>query len=354
MLVSEIINQSLIDIAKEHEDSVFFAQGINDPNGVFGTLFGLGDFIDPKRLIEMPVAENGGIGSAVGLAIYGKRPVLSFHRVEFVLVALEQILNNAAKANFISGGGYTAPLLIRLVVGRGWGQGPSHSQSFESLFAGVPGLKVVCPSLPASTYDLLRNSFDDDAPTICIEHRWCHYAESEAANLTTRRDQKLGPKLVSEGRELTLISFGFSLIECKLVVEKFACYGVSVELIDLQMLRPLKMELVFASVKKTGRMLFVDQGFKTLGVGSEVVSRVVEHCWSALSAPPRRLGLPDSPSPSSVALADGYYTSVIDIASAIAEMLGLDKPAAGEIIARVQESVTGKSDVPNDLFKGPF
>ena len=145
MFVGKIINQALLDIAAEQKNSVFFAQGISDPNGVFGTLNGLGQVVESARLIEMPVAETGGIGTAIGLAIYGKRPVVSFHRVEFLFVALEQVFNNAAKAHFISGGSYSAPILIRVVVGRGWGQGPSHSQSIESVFSAIPGLKVVCP-----------------------------------------------------------------------------------------------------------------------------------------------------------------------------------------------------------------
>ena len=126
---------------------IFFGEGILDPSAIYGTTKDLNKFIDSKRIIEMPLSENSLTGVAIGAAMMGKRPILSFHRVEFALLAIEQIFNNAAKANFLSGGSYSTPLLVRAIIGRGWGQGPSHSQGFESVFASVPGLKVVCPSV---------------------------------------------------------------------------------------------------------------------------------------------------------------------------------------------------------------
>lgn len=354
MFVGKIINQALLDIAAEQKNSVFFAQGISDPNGVFGTLNGLGQVVEAARLIEMPVAETGGIGTAIGLAIYGKRPVVSFHRVEFLFVALEQVFNNAAKAHFISGGSYSAPILIRLVVGRGWGQGPSHSQSIESVFSAIPGLKVVCPSLPSNAYDVIRNSFDDDAPVICIEHRWTHYAESQLPNLCERNDKFLGSKLVHAGGDATLVTYGFSVIECNLVVLEFAKHGISIDLIDLQVLRPLDLGPIYKSVAKTGKLIFVDQGHKTLGIGSEVVSRVTEHCFDNLKSKPIRLGLPDLPSPSSVALASDFYVSLPDISETIADVLSINENIKNSVLQALASSPDRQADVPNDKFKGPF
>ena len=349
----ELINQALLDIAERDPLSVFIAQGVRDPNGVFGTLFGLSDKIDEKRLVEMPVAEANGIGIAIGAAINGLRPIVSFHRVEFVLPALEQIFNNAAKANFISGGQYNAQILIRAVIGRGWGQGPCHSQGFENLFSMVPGLKVVCPSLPSTVYNLVKGSYEDPNPVISLEHRWVHFLEADQKpDIFSSKDIK--PFTVVKGQDLTLVSYGYMTVEALNVINEFRDAGIFIELIDLQMLRPLELDLIFESVKKTGRLLVVDQGGKFLGLGSEIVAQVVEFCLQDLKSPPIRLGLPSLPSPSSPALAAEYYITSIQIGEAIESLFGSSEEfrTANEKIRR--KRLQFPLDVPNQNFQGPF
>ena len=143
---------------------------------MWGTLKGIGNKFGEDRVIEMPIAENGAVGIAIGAAIAGQRPIISFHRVEFALLAFEQIVNNAAKTYYISNGQHKVPLVIRMVIGRGWGQGPEHSQSLEPLFAYFPGLKVVMPAFAADAKGMLIAAIEDDNPVIFIEHRFLHYS----------------------------------------------------------------------------------------------------------------------------------------------------------------------------------
>ena len=144
----DAIREGLAEAGKKDKNVLLFAEGIDDPSSVFGTTKDLKQVYGEDRIIEMPVSENGLCGVAIGAALMGKRPVISFHRVEFALLALEQIMNNAAKAHYISNGKHRVPLVIRAIIGRGWGQGPEHSQSLEILFASIPGLKVIMPTFP--------------------------------------------------------------------------------------------------------------------------------------------------------------------------------------------------------------
>lgn len=353
MNVSEIINAALLNIAQSSELSIFLAQGIQDPNGVFGTLNNLKDVISDDRLIEMPVAEACGIGSAVGAAINGLRPIVSFHRVEFVLPALEQILNNAAKANFISGGAYSAPLLIRAVIGRGWGQGPCHSQSFENIFAATPGLKVIFPSLPRTAYKMIQSAYYDDAPTMCLEHRWVHFAEGEYDDKIDK-NYEIQPISVAEGDALTIVTYSYMTFEALMVVDYFRKNGIKVDLIDLQSIRPLKLERVFDSVKKTGRVLIVDQGHMHFGVSGEIYSQIIEQCFNDLEIAPIRIGLPDLPSPSSLELIKDYYVTAIDIAEAAVKLLPKNIILGDALESIIAARNANQLDVPNEKFRGPF
>jgi pyruvate dehydrogenase E1 component beta subunit len=354
MNIGEIINQALKDIGTEDKNSIFMAQGIMDPTAVFGTLSDLNDVVPKARLLEMPVSESAAIGIAIGASMAGKRTIVSLHRVEFLLLALEQLFNNAAKANFLSGGIYSAPILIRAVIGRGWGQGPSHSQGFEGVFASIPGLKVVCPSVTHTAYDMIRSSYQDEAPVVCLEHRWVHYAKGDLIK-SKSTNKKITPISLSKGSHLTIVTYGYMSLECLLVVNQFKNIGINLELIDLQIIRPLDLELVLESVRHTGRLLVVDQGHKFLGIGAEIVAQTVENCMDVLECPPVRLGLPSIPSPSSISLAKDYYCTAINIVEAITEMLPMEESAKSDIVGSVKKirNVTSP-DVPNEYFKGPF
>ena len=350
----QAINNAFAFLGRTNKDVMLFAEGVDDPSAIFGTTKNLSDIYGKNRLIEMPIAENGLCGIAIGSAMSGKRPIISFHRVEFALLAMEQIINNAAKMHYISNGKHKCPLVLRLVVGRGWGQGPEHSQSLETLFSYIPGLKVLMPTFPNDYKDAIISSTLDDNPTIIIEHRWTHYIKGIVKNpeIGNKIDD---PSCLINGDDLTLISSSYSTIEALKAVEILKQVSVNVELFDLRALRPLKLDKIFKSVEKTGKIMTVDTGFKTLGIGSEIVSSVAEKCFESMRTPPKRLGLPDHPTPSSRGYIPNYYPDAHMIIKNISAQLNLSESIqskAYEILSKAKSTMS--IDIPDPSFQGPF
>ena len=352
--LGDAIREGLTEVAMRDSSVLLMAEGIADPSSVYGTTAGIGKCIDPKRVIEMPVSENGLCGVAVGAALMGKRPVISFHRVEFALLAMEQIVNNAAKAHYISNGRHKVPLVIRMIVGRGWGQGPEHSQSMEAVFSHFPGLKVIMPTYPRDGKGLMIAAVEDDNPVLMIEHRWCHYAMGHVPEgyYTEAID---GPRAVRQGKDVTIVATSYMTLEAVRAAEALEKLGYSATVFDLRVLRPLMLDKIFESVQQTGRLLTVDTGFKKYGVGAEVVAEVVAYCFSAFKTAPVRLGLPDHPTPSSRGFVPGYYTDSMSILRSIGTMLGIAATTVENAVAELIAQRKGLPiDVPDPFFKGPF
>ena len=234
---SEAIREGLIEAGKRNKNVIFMAEGVSDPTSVFGTTKGLNKIFDKKRIIEMPLSENALTGAAIGASFFGKKPVISLHRVEFALLALEQIINNAAKASYISMGQHSASIVIRLIVGRGWGQGPAHSQSFENLFAMVPGLKVLSPTFPGDAKGMIISAIEDKNPVIFIEHRWCHYIKGVVPS-GYYKSQIQKPKKITSGNDLTIVANSITLVESLLVCKILKKYNINVDLFDLRVCKP--------------------------------------------------------------------------------------------------------------------
>ncbi len=343
------------DQAMAADPSVFImGEGAADPKGIFGTTSGLAEKYGKDRVIEMPLSENGFTGLAIGAAMMGQRPIVIHQRVEFALLALEQMAGTAAKAHYVSNGGHRVPLVVRLIVGRGWGQGPQHSQSLEALFAQIPGLKVVLPTTAADAKGMLLAAIEDDNPVVFLEHRWVHYAVEHVPidGVPAPLD---GPKRIAEGDDVTILASSYMTLEAIRAAEALSKEGVSVDLFDLRVARPLNLSAVIASVKRTGRLLTVDTGWRTFGLGAEISAQVVEACFEHLKAAPRRIGLPGHPTPSSRALAKAYYPTSGDIAAVAGDLAGLG-PAQTASLRQTLDAE--RSDVPFDIphpsFKGPF
>jgi pyruvate/2-oxoglutarate/acetoin dehydrogenase E1 component len=350
----DAIREGLTEVALKNSSVIFLAEGVADPTAVFGTIKDLPRHIAPERIVEMPISENGLCGVAIGAAMVGKRPVISFHRVEFALLAMEQIVNNAAKTHYVSRGRHRVPLVLRLVVGRGWGQGPEHSQSLETMFALVPGLKVVMPCYPKDAKGMIISAVEDDNPVIVIEHRWVHYVQGQvpAGYYTEALD---GPRRVHEGRDLTIVSTSYMTLEAVRAAEQLEKIGVSVDVFDLRVVRPLILERVIASVAKTGRLMTIDTGFRKFGIGAEIVSEVVANCFDKLKAPPVRIGLPDHPTPSSRGLVLGFYPDAPRIVREAGAELGIATKEIERVIAELDAKRKGVAvDAPDPFFKGPF
>lgn len=352
--VAEAIREAT-DIAMERDSRIFvMGEGVADPKAIFGTTTGLKERYGAERVFETPIAENGFTGVAIGAALMGRRPLIIHQRVDFSLLSVEQIFNNAAKTCYVTEGRHRVPLVIRMIVGRGWGQGPAHSQSLEGLFAMVPGLKVVMPTTACEAKGQLIAALEDDNPVIMIEHRWVHYATGVVPEgyYTTPLD---GPRRVREGEDVTIVATSYMLLEALRAAETLERAGIRAEVIDMAVLRPFEPELIIQSVRKTGRLLCVDTGFRRFGVGAEIVAAVAETALDSLVKPPVRLGLPEHPTPSSRALLKDFYPTALSIIDAVAALTDADaERLAGPCEAFAAELAKLPMDVPHPTFCGPF
>jgi len=217
---AESIRDSIFISLKKDKKVFLMGEGVNDPSSMWGTIKGVEEKFGKNRVLEMPVSENGLIGSAIGAAYMGSKPIINLQRVEFALLALEQIFNNAAKSHYVSNGSHSVPIVIRLVIGRGWGQGPEHSQSLEAVFSHFPGLKVIMPCFPYEAKGLLTAAIEDKNPVIFIEHRWLHFAQGEVPNGYFKLPLESLNK-ISTGEHLTLVTTSISTLEALRAVNFF-------------------------------------------------------------------------------------------------------------------------------------
>ena len=321
--------------------------GVTDPKGIFGTTLGLEKKFGSKRVLDMPVAENGMTGIAIGSALVGMRPILTHQRVDFMLLSLDQIINNAAKWHYMFGGKMSVPLVIRLLVGRGWGQGPQHSQSLQALFAHIPGLKVVMPTTPYDAKGLLAAAIEDNNPVIFIEHRWLHNIIGDVPQEIYRVPLGKAQKLRT-GKDLSIVSLSYMTIEALHVLDVLEKQRVSCDLIDLRSVKPIDWKSIVKSVRKTGRLLVLDTSAGFCSVASEIIAYISMNCFSDLKQAPKKLTLPDCPTPTSTGLTKAFYAQARDIANLIGKMLGKNLGVDFEKQRKFPH------DVPGDWFKGPF
>lgn len=350
----DAVREALHGAVSSDDSVIIMGEGVDDPSSMWQTAAGISETFGKNRVVEMPVAELGLTGIAVGAAMSGLRPVMNLQRVEFALLAVEQIVNNAAKAYYGSNGQHQAPLVIRMVIGRGWGQGPQHAQSLESMFGHFPGLKVIMPAMPADAKGMIAAAVKDNNPVVCIEHRWLHYATGDVPETHYVTDLD-GPKVIHAGDDITVVATSLMSLEALRAAKALKKLGIGVEVIDLRVIRPLNEAPILQSVEKTGRLLTVDTGWMTYGVGSEIVARVTRQAFASLKSAPMQLAIADHPVPSSRGLVPGYYPDSQQIVRGIAQALGRSD---NEIAPALSEIETERGDlavdVPDPAFKGPF
>ncbi|HOD12720.1 MAG TPA: transketolase C-terminal domain-containing protein [Candidatus Omnitrophota bacterium] len=342
------VNEALHVAMQKDKNVICYGLGTDDPKGVFGTTLGLRENFGPERVFDMPTSENSMTGIAIGAALNGIRPVMTHQRLDFFLLAMDQLVNNAAKWHYMFGGKHSVPITIRLILGRGWGQGPTHSQNLQAWFAHIPGLKVVAPATASDAKGLLLSSIFDPNPVIFLEQRWLHNVEGHvpAGDFRVALGQA---KVLRHGDAATIVASSYMTIEALQAVKVLSKNGVECDVVDLRTLCPLDWKTIFSSVKKTGRLLVLDTGNETCSVASEIVARVSMELFSSLKGAPRRIALADVPTPTSPTLTKVFYKGAEDIVKAIGQMLRKDIPF---------EDLNNKSacphDVPGDWFKGPF
>ena len=305
-----------------HDDRVFIiGEGVDDPGGIFGTTAGLWEIFGKDRVMDIAIAENGLTGVAIGAALAKMRPIFVHMRMDFLPICMDQIINHAAKWHYMTGGKVNVPLVIRSIIGRGWGSAAQHSQALHSLFLHIPGLKVVMPATPYDAKGLLIAALEDGNPVMFIEHRWIYdykgYVPEEMYEVP------LGKGIIRrQGKDVTVVAISQMLYEAVKAGKALAAEGIEIEIIDPRTLNPLDEELIFDSVRKTGRLVIGDVGCRTGGVSAEIASRVAEKAFSFLRAPVAIVALADTPSPASHVLEMAYYPGAEQIIASVKGVMG--------------------------------
>lgn len=344
------VNEALSEAMAKDESVLCYGLGVTDPKAIFGTTAGLEAQFGHNRVFDMPTSENAMTGVAIGAALGGLRPVMTHQRLDFFLLALDQLVNAAAKWHYMFGSQQSVPVTIRLIVGRGWGQGPTHSQNLQAWFAHIPGLKVVIPTTPKDAKGLLLESIFDPNPVVFIEHRWLHGGRESVPQGDYR--VPIGKARVARaGTDITVVSLSYLTIEAMEAASVLSRdYGIEAEVIDLRSVRPLDWPTVISSVARTGRLLALDTGFTTGSVAGEIVARASMELFDKLKGPPSRLAMPDISEPTSVALTRDFYLGSRNISDRVLKMLGrspLD-------VERPSIATKQAHDVPGPWFTGPF
>ena len=339
----EALSEGLVQ-AMDADESIFVAGiSVNYSSHVFGTTKVAGERY-PDRVLTTPASENALTGICIGAAAMGKRPVLVHDRVDFSFLAMDMLINLAAKWRYMYGGNAgTVPVVTRAIIGRGWGQGATHSQSLHSLFGHFPGLAVVMPATSHAAKGLTVAALQADHPTIILEHRSLFETTSPEDVPKGLYVTPIGKaRVVRQGSDLTIVATSYMVHEAMAAADVLAAHGVDVEVVDPQSIRPLDTATILASVRKTGRLLVADVSHELYGFASEIAAVAVEHAFDALKGPVRRLTLPDCPTPVAKSLEDAFYPKPSTIVGLVLSMLGRPIP----------DDLTGIDAA--DEFKGPY
>lgn len=319
-----------------------FGLDVPDHKRIYGTTAGLVEEFGPGRCFGTPLSEDAMTGVALGAALSGLRPVHIHIRSDFLLLGMNQIANLISTVRYNSGGKLGAPLVIRAVIGRGWGQGAQHSKSMHNIFAHIPGLKVVMPTSPQDAYSLLRASIQCDDPVIFLEHRWLHDIIGE---VDTGQTTALGTAAVRRtGKDISLVCTSWMTVEALKAAEVLSRHGIDCEVIDVRSISPYDSGTVNQSVKKTGHCLVADYDWVFSGFSGEIAAQVSEACFGSLRQPVKRLGFAWAPCPTTRPLENRFFSGAREIIRATESLLG--KPAA---------DLQGEEFYSHEKrFRGPF
>ncbi len=314
------INEALHQMMEANADVFLIGQGVKSPWYVGNTAQGLLDRFGSERVIDTPVSENAVTGAAVGAAIAGMRPVVVHPRMDFMLYALDAVVNQAAKWSHMTGGQGHPAVTIRGIINRGGEQAAQHSQALHTMFAHVPGLKVVMPSTPYDAKGLMIAAIRDNNPVVYIDDRWLYNDEDRVPEEIYA--VPIGQAAVRrEGSAVTIVAISYMALQALKAAEELAANGIDAEVIDLRTLKPLDEEAILRSLRKTGRLVAVDGGWLSYGATAEIVARVTEKAFDALRAPIRRVAIPDQPAPMSAPLEKAYYPKAPDIIRAVEDVV---------------------------------
>lgn len=314
------INEALHQMMAGDKAVMLIGQGVKSPWYVGNTARGLLERFGDNRIIDTPVSENAVTGAAVGAALAGMRPVVVHPRMDFMFYAFDPIINEAANWHYMFGGRSSVPVVIWGIINRGGEQAAQHSQALHTIFAHIPGLKVVMPSTPYDAKGLMISAIRDENPVVYIDDRWLYGTEGEVPRQAY--EVPIGKGVIRRrGKDLTLVGISYMMIELIKAAECLEEEGIDVEVIDLRSLKPLDKDLLLRSVRKTGRLVVVDGGWKTYGFAAEISALVNESLFRCLKAPIFRVALPDCPAPASRVLEKAYYADSRIIINSVKKIL---------------------------------
>jgi len=317
----QALNEALWQLLETDERVLLIGLGVNSPWYVGTSTKGLFDQFGPERVIDTPVCEDSTTGVAVGAAMAGMRPIVVHPRMDFALLAMEQLVGQAANWHYMSGGKVRVPVVTWLIVNRGGEQAAQHSQSLQAHFAHIPGLKAVMPSTPHDVKGLLIASVRDDNPVVFLDDRWLYKnVEPVPQEMYTVPIGKAAVR--REGRDVTIVGTSHLAAEAKRAIASLEQAGIDAEIIDLRTIKPIDAQTVIGSVKKTGRLIVADGGWAACGVSAEVAAIVAESdVINYLKAPVKRVALPPAPAPMASTLEQAYFHGADDIVAAARELI---------------------------------
>lgn len=314
------INQALADAMAADPTVILIGEDVSEAGGAFGASRGLRDRFGAERVIDTPISEAALAGAAVGAALSGLRPVAEIMFMDFTTLVMDALVNQAAKARFMFGGQRSVPMVLRTPHGGGLGAGPQHSQCLEAWFAHVPGLKVVCPSDPASAYGLLRAAIADPDPVVFIEHKALYAIKGEVPD-----DLPVLPlgqaAILREGRDVTIVAYGAAVHTALAAATQLADEGIEAEIVDLRSIQPWDEQTVLASLSRTHRLVVVHEAVEAFGVGAEIVARMADIGFDELDGPIIRVAAPFMPVPFSKGLETAYLPSPERVCAAVRRTL---------------------------------
>lgn len=317
---AEGLRQALLQAMELSDKVIVVGQLVDYARGVFGSTGGLAERFGRQRVRDFPVSEGAMTALGIGAAVAGMRPVLVHHRIDFMLYAMDPIINWLSLWRFKSNGRSSAPVTIRAIVGKGWGQGPQHSKNLHAWFAHVPGLRVAMPATPFDAKGLLLESIFGEDPTIIIEHRSLYDMKSAVPNAPYR--VRFGNAAVrTTGSDVTVVAVGAMVPLALRVARRLAEEGIELEVIDLRTVSPLDEKTIALSVEKTRRLAVLDPAWGSFGASAEIIARISERSGRHLLVDPIRITLPDSHTPMSAALESRYYPDEETVGTRLRSMI---------------------------------
>lgn len=339
----EAINQALIEEMRRDERVFLYGLDVTDHKRIFGSTVNLLEEFGKDRCFSTPISEDAMTGFGLGAAINGLRPIHVHIRVDFLLLAMNQLANMVSTMRYATNGKMVAPMVIRAVIGRGWGQSFQHSKSMQSVFAHIPGLKVYMPSTPSDAKNMLISAIRQDNPVIFLEHRWLYDVRGDVADYTEGNDLEI-PQVLRTGSDLTIAATSWMNVEAIQAADVLQKHGISTQVIDVRSISPFNEDPIIDSVEKTKHCIIADNDWLHCGFSAEIAARVYDRCFSNLKAPVARIGFAPVPCPCTRPLENHFYGGAEQIIRAAEKMLGLNPiDLSGEDFYTYEKK-----------FKGPF